>query len=393
MYRISDKSRTGLPQPKNCLLQTGEVSNERLKRCASTVQLRGGGVQQNNLLDRWLARLQGDDEVAQENQGDLTSVVTYKGRAIGPPQLISSSNALTPAARFEQQSCSTALIEYNENEHSSTPLRRHRVSSPFESLPSAYSNLDIAHETSGHFPVNRILASNLEFNLADPYSTVYIEDKSSVCRGNSPLYNPSKQCLRREHQDRDSVLATHHTRRAKEYGNLLPLSHERFIASRSKDSVVDVDDAYDDLTDTEELLNALRPERLSLHHVRLPRHEQQNLDISREHQDQATPCSGGLDTLRQEGSHGGVHDDNDSYIGLPDENSSTPEGIFCSSLINIVQDYDDQLQRLRQRAHDSDQFRKGHWLHEKWKYRNVMDKRLKIAEHASDYKVDQSFER
>jgi hypothetical protein len=191
-----------------------------------------------------------------------------------------------------------------------------------------------------------------------------------------------------------------------------------------KDDTLEVEGAFDDLTDTEAVLKSLRPERLSLHHIKLPHHaahdlastdnghsltdshnshlqmrdvqvchmgdpgvdkrnEQQKQPVKREQRDKI---------IRLEAQHGGTTTNKNTLTVLPEEDAS-PESMFYTSLIDIVKAYYKEMSEVCLQPHETGQTSEDHWLREKWRQRSAMDKRLLAAERASGYKVSEPCKR
>lgn len=82
-----------------------------------------------------------------------------------------------------------------------------------------------------------------------------------------------------------------------------------------------------------------------------------------------------------------IRDNNEALYGLPEEDAPTPESFFYADMMEIVNDYHEQLQKVIQRAYEVVEISEEHWLHERWRHRTAMDRKLRAAEEMSGYKV------
>jgi len=163
---------------------------------------------------------------------------------------------------------------------------------------------------------------------------------------------------------------------------------------------LEVEGASNELTDTEAVLNSLRPERLSLHHIKLPRHAAHDLastgdpgvDKRNEQQKQPVKREQRDELIRLEAQDGGTTTNKNTFNVLPEEDVS-PESIFYTSLIDIVKAYYKEMSEVCLQPHETGQTSEDHWLREKWRQRSAMDKRLLAAERASGYKVSEPCKR
>jgi len=201
-------------------------------------------------------------------------------------------------------------------------------------------------------------------------------------------------------------------------------------------------EANDESFNTEELLASLRPERLSLYHIATPVRSTAGLAISRDaatattdwpsqtvptstrgppnHDAVAAPDNYSIPTrdwdlhscnttelcidtqLRRQENFArhplpqeqrdqlNVRNDNEAVYGLPEEDATNPESWFYAEMIEIVNDYHEQLQNVVQRAFEAGQISAEQWMREKWTNRVALDRKLRIAEVMSGYKVQES---
>ncbi|KAJ4378538.1 hypothetical protein N0V86_006244 [Didymella sp. IMI 355093] len=92
--------------------------------------------------------------------------------------------------------------------------------------------------------------------------------------------------------------------------------------------------------------------------------------------------------LPQEQQHQVEGRNNDDLVyGLPPEGESTPESWFYAKMIEIVNDYYEQLQSVIQEAYEAGQISEEQCLRDKWTYRKALDRKLRIVEDMSGYKV------
>lgn len=234
----------------------------------------------------------------------------------------------------------------------------------------------------------------------------------------SPL-NVLPPASRRVRQPCDTVTMPRMARTSRRWHSLPPLPPEEGVSEPSslpeegapepppKDHILEVEGGSNDLTDTEAVLNSLRPERLSLHHIKLPRHtthdlastgdpgvdkrnEQQKQPV--EQQEQPVKREQRDDIIRLEAQDGGTTTNKNTLNVLPEEDAS-PESIFYTSLIDIVKAYYKEMSEVCLQPHETGQTSEDHWLREKWRQRSAMDKRLLAAERASGYKVSEPCKR
>ncbi|KAF1928738.1 uncharacterized protein M421DRAFT_154059 [Didymella exigua CBS 183.55] len=205
---------------------------------------------------------------------------------------------------------------------------------------------------------------------------------------------------------------------------------------------VETEEADYERFDTEELISSLRPERLSLYHIAMSRRPVNGSSRTNNSPVSITECPVpatypkirkhaiddvevrdgysirtrdwdlrscntddlGVDTLlkrqeqlerhsvqhldlpgQQRQAH--VRDENEALYGLPGEDVLTTESYFYAEMIEIVNDYHEQLQQVIQRAYESGEIIEEHWLREKWRYKIAMDRKLRIAGERSGYKI------
>ena len=217
---------------------------------------------------------------------------------------------------------------------------------------------------------------------------------------------------RRFRQPCDTVTMPRNARTSRRWHSLPPLPPEEGVSEPSslpeegapepppKDHILEVEGASNDLTDTEAVLNSLRPERLSLHHIKLPRHATHDLastgdpgvDKRNEQQEQPVKREQRDEIIRLEAQDGGTTTNKNTLNVLPEEDAS-PESIFYTSLIDIVKAYYKEMSEVCLQPHETGQTSEDHWLREKWRQRSAMDKRLLAAERASGYKVSEPCKR
>ncbi|KAF3047276.1 hypothetical protein E8E11_005071 [Didymella keratinophila] len=102
----------------------------------------------------------------------------------------------------------------------------------------------------------------------------------------------------------------------------------------------------------------------------------------------SAPGFGTFHLLLHEQQHQfGVHDDDAPVYGLPQEDATNPERWFYAEMIEIVNDYHEQLQRVVQRAYEAGQVSEEQWVREKWTNRMALDRKLRIAGDMSGYKI------
>lgn len=82
-----------------------------------------------------------------------------------------------------------------------------------------------------------------------------------------------------------------------------------------------------------------------------------------------------------------IRGNNHLVNGLPEEDATNPECCFYAEMIEIVNEYHEQLQRVVQGAYKACQISEEQWVREKWINRMVLDRKLRIAEDMSGYKV------
>ena len=223
---------------------------------------------------------------------------------------------------------------------------------------------------------------------------------------------------RRVKQPCDTVTKSRNARLSRRWHSLPPLPEEEAPKPPPKDDTLEVEGAPDDLTDTEAVLRSLRPERLSLHHIKLPHHAAHDLvstdnghsltdshsshtrmqDIQvchmgdpgvgkrNEQQKQLAKRQERGEVIRHEVEYGSASTNETTLYRLPEEDAS-PERIFYTSLIDIVKTYYKEMSGIVQQSHETGQISDDHWLREKWRHMSAMDKRLLAAERASGYKV------
>lgn len=229
---------------------------------------------------------------------------------------------------------------------------------------------------------------------------------------------------RRVKQPRDTVTMSRNARVSRRWHSLPPLPEEEAPKPPPKDDTLEVEGAPDDLTDTEAVLRSLRPERLSLHHIKLPHHAAHDLvstdnghsltgshsshtrmrDVQvchmgdpgvgkcNEQQKQLAKRQEHGEIIRHEAGYGSTSTSKNTPHRLPEVEAS-PESIFYTSLINIVKTYYKEMSAIYQQSHETGQISDDHWLREKWRQRSAMDERLLAAERASGYKVIEPFMR
>ena len=187
-----------------------------------------------------------------------------------------------------------------------------------------------------------------------------------------------------------------------------------------RNDTLDVEGAFNDLTDTEALLRSLRPERLSLHHIKLPHHAAHDLastdnghsltdshsshvrmrDVQvchmgdskvgkrNEQQKQFIERQERGGVIQHEAEYGSTTTNKNTLYRLPEEDAS-PESIFYMSLVDVVKAYYKEMSGVFQQSDETDHISEDHWLREKRRHRSVMNKRLLAAERASGYKVSE----
>lgn len=80
-------------------------------------------------------------------------------------------------------------------------------------------------------------------------------------------------------------------------------------------------------------------------------------------------------------------ENNKAVYGLPEEDTTNPECWFYAEMIVTVNDYHEQLQSVVQRAYEAGRISEKHWAREKWKYGVALNRKLRLAEDVSGYKV------
>jgi hypothetical protein len=111
------------------------------------------------------------------------------------------------------------------------------------------------------------------------------------------------------------------------------------------------------------------------------------IDNRRRQQEERTRRSVQHTLLQEQQLQFGVHDDEAPACGLPQEDAINPESWFYAEMIEIVNDYHEQLQRVVQRAYEAGQISEEQWVREKWTNRMALDRKLRVAEDMSGYKV------
>lgn len=403
---IMDKANTqqGISEPtslKRRLPQPKEACHKGLELGPSPAHLRGGADSHQSGLSRWFAKLKGEDKHVGDHGDGSKCPVKYKGKTIGSPQLVSALNVLPPGSRYVKQPYGAASDDYN----AAPPIDRSagvgclsarlsvdRITADFTSLSSARSDRDLSRDSSSYGLINCALESSPETGehaQHDSHSTTFSRDYLTTHVAGTPMHSPLESAnFTSGPHSHDLYPAIRYPQKKMGRDNLPPLPNGRASGeSLPKNDPREADDESDDLTDTEDLLNMLRPERLSLYHIQLPRHKRQRIDFEKEQQGQSITFDGQHSPSLLRGRRESHRDINYAQIGLPEEDTATPETTFYSYLIDIVQDYNEQVQRVKQRAHGTGQLKQGHWLRERWRYRNTMEKRLAIAEYTSGYRV------
>jgi hypothetical protein len=208
----------------------------------------------------------------------------------------------------------------------------------------------------------------------------------------------------------------------RKWGALPPLPRREGAPEQPSRNDKEVEDrgVNEEYFDTEEVLSSLRPDRLSLYHIATPvrpvnssrpighnasrapdsysirirdwdLHSCNTDNLGTDTQQERLEQSAGRsaqDALPQEQQHQVDGRNNDDLVyGMPAEGAPTPESWFYAEMIEIVNDYHEQLQRLVQGAYDAGQVNEEQWLRDKWTYRKALDRKLRIAEDMSSYKV------
>ncbi|KAJ8111031.1 hypothetical protein OPT61_g6270 [Boeremia exigua] len=451
-------------------MQSEEATTNEVNPSLSTVQLRGGAAHRQNGRFNWLRKARSVDRgLDKDRAGSTSPPVTYRGKRIGSPHLISPLHVLPPASRFVKKPKETSpsiAVEsppkksFTINSDQSPRISRRDYSANTKVLPlpppaallatpsrpatsnpfaGIYGNPYLLRAGPSSPPVDYSAAKSLitRPSALDGSQTGY--GQVAVPQNRRPLHEHNEVA---EHVNKPQVpdvkLTTHKAGVDRKWDPLPALPNERAVPEPiSKETQTREEAADDEPLDTDEVLNSLRPERLGLYHVsRVERPI--DAPVSADHDStvgNTQPAQAA--TLAPEVAHGNddhsirtrdwdlqscdtddlgvdiqlekqrelakraqkrrlprgqqrqenVRDNNDSLNGLPEEDAPTPESIFYSNLIDIVRDYQEQLESVIQRAYEAGEMSEDHWLREKWRHKTGLDRKLQTAEQISGYRI------
>lgn len=464
-----DLERQSTPSRISHSEETGPVSMARLRG--------GANEHQTGLLSR-LRRGQVMVRKPDEGEGTKTrTAITYKGREIGSPRPVSTLDVLSPASRFVQQPVNHSPLQiapesplkngYDVNgNHLPTPVWHNRntiahprspslsppptlldtLSQPATNNPFAgtYGNPNVARTGPTSPPIDSAVTGSLvdrpgtldslQTNYGS-FPTLHKRNSQRISKGFSGDIGNSPTL-----PDRPSAWKVQAERK---WDSLPALPPEGAPVPPPKDWKSDNVGADDvDYFDTEELLNSLRPERLSLYHISTtgrtlhsptgtglettvvaphPTHDialetvrPTNNDSlrgaynhsvrTREWDIQSCATDDlGVDNLlnqhdqlaKQNTQHcvsqeqkmqGDVCENKELINGLSEKNPSTAESTFYAELTGIMGKYHDQREVL-QRAFDAGEISEMHWKRELWRYDTAIDQTVRAAASMSKYKV------
>ena len=408
---------------------------------SSEVRLRGGAGQHWAGKFEWLSKDKGmKTTMLDENELEQhPSKVTYRGKEIGPPQPAPAINVLPPASRFarepEARTASTARASFGNNDddgHLPTSTRydhpgaayiQARLQPPPQDLLPTQSRPATTHPFAG------VYGNPYAIRTGPISPSVDYEIAGSLIDRPSALYGSQTGYTSRHDQTRRSPL-----RSDRKWSVLPPLP-----AGEGGN------EANDETFDTEEVLASLRPERLSLYHIATPvrsiagsatsrdaaaasaqwlsqeaaansrpidhniyrapdgysirtrdwdLHSCDTTDVGIDGQErrheQHVKLSPQRQLLEEQQDHLNFRNDNEAVYGLPEEDAINPESWFYAEMIEIVNDYHEQLQTVVHRAYEAGQISEEQWMREKWTNRVALDRKLRRAEKMSDYKVHKS---
>lgn len=362
----------------------------------------------------------------------MSSRITYKGKEIGWPQPAPALNVLPPASRFvrEPEVHATSRTTDLPFEDSSDPTAHNSPASMRHSRHNtAYMQAPLQP------PPQALLPTQSRPATTNPFAGIYGNPYAVRTVPTSPPIDYEKVGSL---IDRPSAFDGSQTGYASKALPPLPLEEGTLGPPRTNDDKTD-----DGPSDTEAVLTSLRPERLSLHHIATPVRPIASSANAGDADATATSLPSqvlppstkgrwshnvgaefdaysmrtrdwdlqscnttdlGVDNrlrrqevfatrsphhaLPQEQQYqSNNRNNNEAVYGLPEEDATNPESWFYAEMIDIVNDYHEQLQSVVQRAYEAGQISEEHWAHEKWTYRMALDRKLRIAEDMSGYKV------
>ncbi|XPS78053.1 hypothetical protein M3J09_010073 [Ascochyta lentis] len=278
----------------------------------SRAQLRGDSGQRQVGFLGWFkkSRMNKKPDKCRGKKND--SAVTYKGKKIGPPQPTSALNVLPPASRYVQLHKDRTSFDraprppledgYHVNsnhlptshwqdyyipERTTTPLPpavpavtitrlRPVTMNPFANI---YGNPNITRATPTHPPINYAAAGSLIYRPSaldgsqTGYDHVRAEPKKDALRSS---FEAAAENVKYEKLDVKPTVQKMRAERKwddRKWDKLpaLPPGESASEAVVENDRPVETDTKDDGFFDTEEILRSLRPERLSMYHISIPR--------------------------------------------------------------------------------------------------------------------------
>jgi hypothetical protein len=404
------------------------------------VRLRGGAGQHWAGKFEWLNTNKGLKKTTlgknEVEQGP--SRVTHKGKEIGLPQPAPAINLLPPVSKFAREpevhaASSTARSPFASRNDADDSLASEMdeypgttyLQEPLQPLPQALLPTQSRPTTTN--PFAGVYGNPYAIRTGPPSLSVDYELAGSLVDRPSALDG-----LQTGYSSRLGVSRRNSPWPDRKWGALSPLPPGE-----------EGNETDDESFNTEQILASLRPERLSLYHIATPVRSSAGSATSRdaaaattEWPSQAVPASTrglsdhdavaapdacsirtrdwdlrscnttelGIDNRRRQQEERtrrsvqhtllqeqqlqfGVHDDEAPACGLPQEDAINPESWFYAEMIEIVNDYHEQLQRVVQRAYEAGQISEEQWVREKWTNRMALDRKLRVAEDMSGYKV------
>ncbi|UPX16862.1 uncharacterized protein EKO05_0007245 [Ascochyta rabiei] len=434
----------------------------------SRARLRGGAGQRQIDVFRWLGKDQGVNEKLDKGKGrECDTAVTYKGRKIGAPQPTSALNVLPPASRFMQlregnssfdaaprppfpngydvnniHPPTSRCQDCNTTECTSSPLPtlvpafntvqpRPVTSNPFAEI---YGNPDVIKAAPTAPPIDYATAGSLVNRpsaLGDSqtgYGDVLALPKNNGLRSSG---RTTAGILKSEKPDMKPTTQKMRVDRKWDKLPALPPGESPPEPVLKNDRPAERGMEDDGPFDTEEILRSLRPERLSLYHIKTPGRtvngcvssNQESHTIpprtacdttsSRVKPTNANECKAAddlnirtrewdsrscatddlsVDTRLQQQEHleqrlerrpipqdqrrqNDICDNKEALHGLPNENALSPESAFYAELIDIVKHHHEQ-QRVIQRAFEAGEISEEHHKRQTWRYGTAMDQTI-----------------